>query len=177
VSLGSCFRGGLATLAFAVSAVGLCGCGATDAPLPLTTPGPSASTGEARTNANLSVGDCVHGAVDPLETTLTASSCDELHDYEVFAVLELSDLFPGADFPGDDAVTTEAERGCGAAFEPFTGTAYDHSRFDFSYVAPTADDWHEAAARHVACLIGDPAGPVTGSLAKAEQPRVQASTP
>ena len=139
---------------------------------------PSASDGAASVAASataapldvvkLVVGDCFDNLGDAdvaSAATVTLVPCTEPHAFEVFAGFDL----PIGSYPGEDAVVAAAEDGCGSRFEAFTGSAYDGSQLDYNYFIPRASDWTISGNHLVSCLIDDPAGPVTGTLAQARR--------
>lgn len=118
----------------------------------------------------LAVGDCLDDAglfderADETSTIATVP-CELEHDSEVFAALRLE----GGDeapFPGDETITQFADESCILEFERFIGLDYLQSRFDVSYLHPTPESW-ATGDRELLCIVYDPAGPVTGSLAGA----------
>ncbi len=109
------------------------------------------------------VGDCLNEASGEVVSEVPVVPCDQPHDEEVFFDFELE----GTDYPGDDAVQTQANDGCLAQFEPFVGLAYESSSLDFYPYTPTQESWEQAGDRVVSCVIWDPAGQVTGTLAGA----------
>ncbi|MFB2581762.1 septum formation family protein [Herbiconiux sp. P15] len=116
----------------------------------------------------LAVGDCINDTSGDDVTEVSevpTVDCAAEHDLEVYAEFEIA----GDEFPGDDAVTAEADEKCLAEFEPFVGIAYDSSIYGFTYFTPTEASWTEGDDRLVSCLIGDPNGKTTGSLAGAAQ--------
>ena len=116
----------------------------------------------------LSEGDCLDdeslasdGATDGEVTSVPTLPCTEPHDFEVFANV----IIPDADaYPGESAVTEKADAECAAAFPDFVGIDYDSSIYGYSYYYPTDGSWADGD-RTINCLIGDPAGKTTGSLA------------
>lgn len=105
-------------------------------------------------------GDCTGQTEDPSKvTTIDIVPCDEAHDQEVFAIIQI----PGADFPGDQALQAQAKKDCAAEFETFVGKAWQESELDFSWLQPTEQSWGQND-RALVCLVIDPAGPVTGTL-------------
>ncbi|MCS5734031.1 septum formation family protein [Herbiconiux daphne] len=166
----------LARRAPALGALALClglalaGCTAADSGAD----GPGAASGsgstpnaEAQPEQNdtdvftISVGQCFDDAPGTEVTEVPVVDCGDPHDFEVYADFDLS----GDDFPGESDVADSAESGCLDEFEPFVGIAYDDSQYAYSYFAPTERSWSEGDDRLVSCIIGDPDGPVTGSLA------------
>lgn len=139
---------------------------------------PSASDGAASLAASamavpiqvskLVVGDCLDnfGDTDVASAVgVTLVPCTEVHAFEVYAGFDL----PMESYPGEDAVVAAAEDGCGTRFEAFTGSAYDGSQLDYNYFVPPEDGWTISGSHLVSCLIDDPAGPVTGTLAQARR--------
>ena len=59
-----------------------------------------------------------------------------------------------------------SDAGCLAQFDAFVGLAYDSSTLDFYEYRPSEESW-ASGDRTVSCVIWDPAGQVTGSLAGA----------
>lgn len=109
------------------------------------------------------VGDCMNEASGEVVSEVPVVPCDQPHDEEVFFDFELS----GEEYPGDEAVQTQASDGCLAQFEPFVGLAYESSTLDFYPYTPTKESWDQLGDRIVSCVIWDPAGQVTGTLAGA----------
>lgn len=108
----------------------------------------------------LQVGQCLDDVSFGFITDDNLVDCDLPHTYEVFGDVTLPD---GA-FPGEDQIDTTAQQSCDAAFTSYVGTPYDQSTLDYSYVGPSTDTW-AAGDRQIACLLTDPAGQTTGSLA------------
>jgi hypothetical protein len=111
----------------------------------------------------IAVGDCLN------DTTGTVSEvpqvdCAVPHDFEVYYDFEVDG--DGA-YPGEDAITAEADSGCETAFPDFVGIDYESSALDYSYYYPTEESWTDAADRLISCIITDPDVQTTGSLAGA----------
>ncbi len=112
---------------------------------------------------SVSVGDCINDFGTSEVSSVEAIDCAQPHDYEVYAEVTI----PGDAFPGEEAVTTAANDECVAAFDAFVGLSYQESLLDFSYLAPTEESWQLNGDRLITCLIVDPAGQTSGSLAGA----------
>ncbi|GMA27171.1 DUF4190 domain-containing protein [Arenivirga flava] len=112
---------------------------------------------------SVAVGDCINDFGTGEVNSVEALDCALPHDYEVYSEITI----PGNEFPGQDAVTAAADDQCVAAFDAFVGLGYQESLLDFSYLAPTADSWQLNDDRLITCLIYDPAGQTSGSLAGA----------
>ena len=101
----------------------------------------------------LAVGDCfddgdlVLGELEEVgEVPLV--ECPEPHDNEVYAVVTVD----GEEFPGEQAIQTQADEVCLGAFDPFVGLDYQSSALDFGWLVPTADSW-DMGDRVVACFV------------------------
>jgi hypothetical protein len=114
------------------------------------------------------VGSCVGELPAEGETVfqLDVVPCSRSHQAEVFAI---DDLNPGRDrdFPGDSAMASEVESACVDAFSDFVGWDYDQSELRATYLVPTRLNWKRGG--EYTCLVYDPAGDVTGTLANAER--------
>ncbi len=152
----------LAALAIGTASIALAGCsllgnitggGSTDT-------GTDTATGTDTDVFTIAVGDCLNdGDVTGEVSTVKSVDCAEPHDSEAFASIIMDD----GDFPGTDAVDSQAIEDCTAAFASFVGLAYDASELSFSYYYPTEESWANGD-REILCLLVDPAGKTTGSL-------------
>jgi hypothetical protein len=72
--------------------------------------------------------------------TVPDRDCDEPHDNEVFAVVDLG----GGEYPGQDELFAQADEICsGAAFDDYVGIAYLDSELEVSSYVPTAEGWDD----------------------------------
>lgn len=105
----------------------------------------------------LMVGDCL---ADPTKESipseveaLDAVPCDEPHRLEVFATVMVQtddDLYPG-----ESAVTAQADAGCLGSFPGYTGVEYfAQSTLYFTYIYPTLDSWSANDDRDIVCVVG-----------------------
>ncbi|TFC83528.1 hypothetical protein E3T28_14685 [Cryobacterium sinapicolor] len=139
---------------------------------------PASALGEVTEVTDLRVGDCLREVVEGLDVNASALPlvpCSERHEFEVYARFPVA----GETFPGDNAVTAAAESGCGSRFAEFVLLEYRVSSLDFAYLTPTEQSWAGVddlndlddrtapGGREVSCLITDPAGALTGTLAGA----------
>jgi len=110
------------------------------------------------------VGDCMldSGTADTEVTETPTVPCGEAHDLEAYHAQDIE----ADEFPGIEAAQTEAEQVCYDAFAPFVGISYEESVLGYNYYVPTQGSW-DAGDREILCLIGDPQGQVTGTLAGA----------
>ncbi len=92
--------------------------------------------------------------------TLEAIPCDQPHDGEVLSI----EIVPGdgdAPFPGEAAISTEAETGCLASFQSVTGRDFATDPFwDLTFLSPTEESWTLGDDREIVCIVlpldGDP---------------------
>lgn len=145
------------------AAITLTGCSAVADLLPAPPPSPTATTRQAATHIapRLAVADCLDDLDAASPAGFPTVPCAAPHGYEVYATVPV----PGDDYPGDDTVTAAAESGCATRFDAFAGITYGGSALDFAYLTPTDSSW--VGGHAVTCLIYDPAGMVTGTLADA----------
>lgn len=107
----------------------------------------------------IKVGDCINDAdVSGTVETVPIVACTEPHDSEAYASIIMDD----GDFPGAEAVDSQAQSGCLDAFEGYVGNSYDNSKLEISYYYPTEASWG-TGDREILCTLYDPAGQSTGS--------------
>lgn len=124
-------------------------------------------TGQVTESANidvfaLKVGDCKMSSATGLIEAVDVVPCEEPHDEEVYHEFSMED----GEF-SEEAVDAASQECVGDAFTTFVGVAWDASALDVYPITPTKDTWDQMNDRVIQCVISDPAGPVTGSLAGA----------
>jgi len=104
------------------------------------------------------VGQCFNHAPDSAQRDLVVlkTPCEATHRFEVYATLTLPADSPtpaprSAPYPDETNVRTSAEQSCLGAFEPWMGTAWTASVFDFQAYWPSADGWINRTDRLVVC--------------------------
>ena len=114
----------------------------------------------------LAVGDCVNrdALEDGVESTDPHTACSAPHDLEVYASLTL----PDGDYPSVEALTNQGSVECGQKFGEFVGVDFGFSDLDFIYYYPTESSWANGD-RGIDCLVFDPSGKTTGTLAGAQR--------
>jgi hypothetical protein len=113
----------------------------------------------------LGVGDCVtDSSLEGEVSEVSTIDCSQSHSSEVYH----SYLMTDASLPDQTGIETVVQDQCLPAFQAFVGLAYQDSVLEVSYLAPTQDSW-DAGDRELLCLIYDPSGDVTGSLAGANR--------
>jgi len=144
--------------AVAVLTVLLAGCAGIPAPAP--SPQPTATSAPVFA---VVAGDCL-GAFDfgnaPTARQIVAAPCDVPHAWQVTAAYPLTDL----EYPGAEAVKTEAASQCAKAFKKFIGADVAYSRYTSAYLAPDGNAWGNRADREIVCLAGDPDGGLQASV-------------
>ena len=114
---------------------------------------------------SIKVGDCLNDATATgTVTTAPVVPCTEPHDSEAYKSVEMS----GSAFPGADAVTSQANEACAAAFPDFIGTPYDNSNLSISYYFPTKESWANGD-RQILCTAFDDGVKTTGTLKNAQR--------
>lgn len=110
----------------------------------------------------LQVGDCTGPADSGFAAydQLPKAACNRPHYYEVIALLPLA----GEEWPGFDAVSYAAERGCPDAFTGYVGVSAGNSLYTTHGVVPAQADWRSPDNRLVACLAGTDGGGLVGSV-------------
>lgn len=107
----------------------------------------------------LEVGDCLADEdLAPLVERVETVPCDEPHNYEVYASIEL----PDGEFPGTAAIETEAQA-CEEEFEIFVGVPYVESELHALPLTPTEESW-ELDDREILCLIHEEDTETAGTL-------------
>jgi hypothetical protein len=108
----------------------------------------------------LKAGDCFNGLTENgTVIRVNAVPCAEPHDAEVFAVFELA----GTEFPGDDKVFEDAEKGCNDRLPDYSNRAVEDASIELYVFHPTRQSW--ARGDHeVTCIVGSPSQKITGSL-------------
>ena len=98
------------------------------------------------------VGSCLDASGEPVD-------CAAPHDSELYALPEL----PEGAWPGQDAVNASAEQACLDEFAGYVGVPHDQSALEFGFLTPDEAAW-AAGDRQVWCVVGDPAGQLTGTV-------------
>lgn len=113
-------------------------------------PGTAAGDVEA---AGLRPGDCWNDVSDGTGEVLEvpAVPCDQPHDNEVFAVVEVPGA-PGSAFPGMETLDLLGEEKCLQEFAGYTGELYEFSSLDLWMLFPTPSSW-ELGDREVICSL------------------------
>jgi hypothetical protein len=102
--------------------------------------------------AALQEGDCIRdpGLVEVIED-VEAVGCDEPHEVEVFAVIELPDA-DGAPYLGEELVYAGAMDRCLPRFAGYVGTPYEESVYWVDAWTPVEEGW-DGGDRTVLCVI------------------------
>jgi len=163
IKLDTLWGRGLAVIAVGAASIVLAGCSLLGGGGGDTTTDTPTGEGESTDVFTIKVGDCLNdGGVDGEVSEVPTVDCAEPHDSEAYKSIIMED----GDYPGEDAVLSQADTDCNAAFTDFVGVTYDESVLTFAYYYPTEASW-EQGDREILCLIYDEAGKTTGSLAGA----------
>lgn len=112
---------------------------------------------------DISVGDCLNDeSIQGEVSEVPVTDCSAPHDSEVYA----STVSAETEWPGDQAMTDEADEFCLGEFETFVGVPYEQSAYDFSYYTPTRTAF-EQFDREIYCVVYSPGEQTTGTLSGA----------
>jgi hypothetical protein len=110
---------------------------------------------------DLRPGDCIEDlAKDELAYSVSVVPCAQPHRSEVTAVESLI----GDVYPGDEAVDVRSGSRCADAAVRYAPTAVEAGEVEVRFFRPTRDSWARGD-RSVICLVDDPVGTRTGSVA------------
>lgn len=111
----------------------------------------------------LILGDVAATGEDDVEE-FAAVPCEEPHTGEV--VLRDDAFFADSDeFPGDDALVSDASPVCVSALETYTGQAFEESPYDALAVVPTETSWNDTDDRGLVC-VGVTLGETSADIAE-----------
>jgi hypothetical protein len=115
----------------------------------------------------LAGGECYNelldGTVDPPAHRFEVVDCNQPHDAEVYSAMAL--VAPlGAPFPGEQAVTREANRWCLIEFEPYVGREYARSELRLGTMRPVTTTWSTGDRTVVCSLYDAELRPLVGSV-------------
>jgi len=114
---------------------------------------------------SLKVGDCYNSDVPITDESFVPVanvdlvSCDDPHESEVFAVLQM----PDSSWRGEDYVDDFGSQHCLQHFQSFVGIEYDFSEWYASLLVPTEESWNTLNGRKVICAVGPESGKVVES--------------
>lgn len=109
-------------------------------------------------------GDCFNDVTD--EDTVSSVDivdCETPHTWEAYESI----IMTQTDFPGDDAVQSEADASCNDPFTAYVGLTYDASIYDYNYFTPIEESWNDPVLqdREILCLaFADDSSLITGSV-------------
>jgi hypothetical protein len=111
---------------------------------------------------DLKAGDCIKEVTeDELRFALPVVPCTEPHRTEVTSIETMS----GDTYPGDAAVDETAGNLCTDAAQRYAPTAVEAGELDIFYFPPNRTGWSQGD-RSVICLVDDPIGERTSSVAE-----------
>jgi hypothetical protein len=112
-----------------------------------------AIVGEGTIDAfHMRVGDCFDNssAFDEEVSDLPGVPCSEPHDYETYAVFDVSIN----SYPSEESMSELAYESCLDRFDPFVGTDYDSSILEIITLYPTDESWQQDD-REIVCALYD----------------------
>ena len=108
----------------------------------------------------IKVGDCMGSLSDSGSSPVPLVPCNQAHYWEAYASIKMT----GDTYPGETAITTQAEKDCGTAFKAFVGVAPSDSDYSLTYYYPSQDSWEKGGDREILCIAGSASGGIKGSL-------------
>lgn len=138
------------------------GAAAPTAPVPTPSGGTTPSDDPSSVDVNVidvKVGDCISRMTGISKNVrLQVTPCTDPHEGEVFALFDAT----GVPYPGDPALSRQADDGCTDRLAGYAPTAADVPGLGISFVYPSAESW-TAGRRQIQCIAtSDP--PATGSI-------------
>ena len=119
----------------------------------------------SKTVDEIAVGDCMNLPEDEIFYEFDPIECNEAHDLEVFALIDLSvlsnDFSMTASYPGDTVVYDAAYEACWDKFRPYVGVDYEESVLFMDAFTPTLEGWDEVDDRIVNCVVFEVNGDAT----------------
>lgn len=102
--------------------------------------------------STLRAGDCIEdpGLVEVIEN-VESVSCNDPHEVEVFAVVELDEP-DGSRFPGADTVYESGMDACLPRFSAYVGSSYEESVYWVDAWTPVEEGW-DRGDREVLCVV------------------------
>jgi hypothetical protein len=114
---------------------------------------------------SLVVGDClVEDTAGTEVEEVPVVPCEEPHTSEIF----YSHMIEADALPDETEMETIVEDACIGNFQSFVGIDYFDSELDITWLEPTQGSWDQGD-RELLCMVYDPAGDTTGSLAGANR--------
>ncbi|MET0910293.1 MAG: septum formation family protein [Ilumatobacteraceae bacterium] len=111
-----------------------------------------------------SVGVCLDFPDDtgPEVTDLPEVECEVEHTHEIIAIAQTTEQ---SVYPGFEALETDAQAQCLAAFEPYVGINPFDSDLFVSWLVPTLTTWDRDDDRQIVCVVGNGNGaPLVGTV-------------
>lgn len=108
-------------------------------------------------------GDCVifDESLEPEVETMPAVPCDDPHNGEVYALVDVDDLDA---YPGERELSIRAERDCLAHFADYVGIDLADSTLFPTTAIPAIRGWQDDGDRTVVCFVLTAGEMVTGTL-------------
>jgi hypothetical protein len=110
--------------------------------------------------STLQVGQCLN---QPNSTTaieqVDVVPCEDPHDLEVFALVQL----PDSAYPGDGGLSDVAQPACTERFAAYVGVEPANSALATGFLVPSQEGW-DGGDREAVCLLYEPDARLTGSM-------------
>jgi len=103
------------------------------------------------------LGDCLQDISGTTFESVEAVPCADPHASEVYHAF----LLTGAEWPGRDAVGSQADDGCFDAVETSLDLSIGLEEYGITSITPTEQSWDELDDREILCLVGRADGGIT----------------
>lgn len=116
---------------------------------------------------DLETGDCVvlDDDLEAANETLPVVPCDEPHQAEVYALVDVDDL---DQYPGERELSNRAELECVGEFSGYVGVDLADSELYFTYLIPSIRSWQDDGDRTVVCMALGVGAPLERSVEGSE---------
>ncbi|NNF55839.1 MAG: hypothetical protein HKN03_15535 [Acidimicrobiales bacterium] len=111
----------------------------------------------------IEVGQCLVEPAEGLLTSVTKIDCNEPHEMEVYAVVNLEQTADEA-WPGASAVEERAISMCLDRVEAFIGEDFMASPYDITYITPVQEGWAEGDNEGICAVVNFDGTPLTGPI-------------
>ncbi len=109
------------------------------------------------------VGQCLVKPAEGLLTSVTEINCDEPHEMEVYAVVDLEQSSNEA-WPGTSAVEERAINMCIDRVEAFIGEDFMASPYDITYITPVEEGWADGDHEGICAVVNFDGTQLTGPI-------------
>lgn len=111
----------------------------------------------------IEVGQCLAEPAEGLLTSVTKINCDEPHEMEVYAVVDL-EQGTNETWPGTSVVEERAINMCIDRVEAFIGEDFMASPYDITYITPVEEGWADGDHEGICAVVNFDGTQLTGPI-------------